>query len=133
MEKDKNRVAITQIPPPLIDKNKFGKINKDVTDFVFDSFPEESDEITDRLPLLNEKNKEVVPGIIINYEIFLLKAKEGYEDYYKTGIFGIILKLESQENYYGVTIEDQSLGTVKFPKKIWEKIYSFKLNFSLKP
>ncbi len=111
-------------------------ISEDIKDPIDDVFDElEDEEITAKIPNIDLKEKCNIGNgeIINNYKIVLLQCKEEYKDYYGDRIYGIILRSETNEFWFGIPIDNQNLGMVTWAKDVWKRVYAFRLQFNMHP
>jgi len=95
----------------------------------------EDEEVTTKIPNpeLKENCRHGNNEIINNYKIILLQCKDSYNEYYGGKVYGIILKSETQDFWFGIPLQNQNLGMVTWSKEVWNKIYSFHLQFNMRP
>jgi hypothetical protein len=109
--------------------------NKDIDDVIRDfndAVPDEDDEITKKIYVVNiDKTMEPIDDSPY-VTIYVLKCKQEYEEFYPCGIHPIIFKEETQFSWYGYIVsQDVHQETIEWCKQVWEKILDFKVSTNI--
>ncbi len=98
-----------------------------------DAVPDEDDEITKKIYVADiDKSLNCIDeSPYVN--IYVLKCKQEYEEFYPCGIHPIIFDYETQFSWFGyiVSKETQQSDPIEWCKQVWEKILDFKVSTNI--
>ena len=95
-------------------------------DYQLKDFCDDEEEITRKIIIpQKEKKDKLDPDSIA--KIMVVKCRKEYEDFYPTKIHAFILKMESNEAWFGIHVKEPYYGEIEWSKNVWEEIVSFDL------